>query len=856
MHPSAQRELSPSSRHPLHLAPFSHLDLFWGGTREECLSRGNEIISRALDLLERHEDFTFLIETANFLHHYVDCYPGERERIARLAASGRLELAPIWSAIYQNLPGGETLARNALYAKRYVRRQFNIDPQTVHFADLPGYTPQYPQIARLAGIQNLVMSRGGPSATPLFIWKGMDGTRILSYYTTQGYAVMAVSQDWHKDYADVLAKGAEKNLRETFSDDSYPQFTQWGCDLYAPNENLILNIRRWNEDKTDFPVIFSTPSGYFREVSSLADLPVLTGEIASAWPNIESCWPDMWPEDLPCEHALQMAEFLSTFCLLRGWQDYPAQQLEMAWRALLDGMDHNQDAQGGSTADRDKLRLKQYSRLISEQITDRMAWRLASGVSAPRKFMAPLVVFNSQSWRRAGVVVGRIAVYGEARSCDVEEFKAGTRLVNDRGEVVPYVPLCRYEGLSMTMEVAFPADEIPSSGYRTWYFEPGSNPLYESATCRVSPDGVIEGRKADPRRNFGCDVYENAFFRLTLDRVTGEVSIEDLRHGRPLLEKMSIVGVEERGGNYIANMTPSGRTFPPRFHKIEMIDNNAVWCRLRLEGSVAETPFSQVITLYRDFPEIRLENEIEWGDPYWVRIQQVFPYAGEGDEIRYGVPFGQVSYPGTMPSAQGELEDEIPREDREGLRLCRHWVDIGDHRAGVTIGCDHRMWEMDGRTLRSYMVRGISHSFVVKRSLEGETSVISRPPPGRYRFTYIIRPREHSLAQSASYRCGWELNHPVRAVAGDRSGNGVFPERDELFDFSETSFVSTAFKQAEDGGGIVLRAFESTGAESSLPLPELEGYSVKETDILEQQRAAPTMCRPFEIKTLVFEKDA
>lgn len=35
------------------IVPFSHLDLFWTGTREECLSRGNAIIGRALDLLER-----------------------------------------------------------------------------------------------------------------------------------------------------------------------------------------------------------------------------------------------------------------------------------------------------------------------------------------------------------------------------------------------------------------------------------------------------------------------------------------------------------------------------------------------------------------------------------------------------------------------------------------------------------------------------------------------------------------------------------------------------------------------------------------------------------------------------------
>lgn len=32
----------------IHFIPFSHLDLYWGGTREECLARGNQIIAKAL----------------------------------------------------------------------------------------------------------------------------------------------------------------------------------------------------------------------------------------------------------------------------------------------------------------------------------------------------------------------------------------------------------------------------------------------------------------------------------------------------------------------------------------------------------------------------------------------------------------------------------------------------------------------------------------------------------------------------------------------------------------------------------------------------------------------------------------
>ncbi len=850
----------------VHVVPFSHLDLFWAGTREECLSRGNYIISHALDLLDQYEDFTYLIETVNFLQHYVECYPHEVARIKRLAATGRLELAPLWSAIYQNLPGGETLARNALYAKRYVRRHFDNDPGTAHFADLPGYTPQYPQIAQLAGIHRVVMSRGGPVETPLFVWEGLDGTKIRSYYTPLGYAVMALEGDWHKDYAAMVAGGTEKALSRSFQNDSYPHLTHWGCDLHAPDERLILNVRQWNQDK-EAKLLFSTPAHYFASVSGIEGLTVLKGEIPSAWPNIESSWPDLWPEDLPCESALQMAEFLSAYCLLRGWKDYPKQELEEAWQALLDGMDHNQNAQGGERADHDKLQLKRYSRYAAERIINRMAWRLAAQVPISKPDQFPVVVFNSMSWRRSGIAMGRAVVYGTPRSNDIDAFKTGVKLVNDLGETIPFVPRVRYEGVSMALEIAFPADEIPAAGYRTWYLMPGYNPIHEAQTCQVHLDGMVtaksleaghcpfgESVRLDPRRNMGHDTYENRFFRLTVDRVTGDVSLEDLQSGHLLLEKMRVMGVEERGGNYIANMTPSGREFPALIDAIETLENNQVWCRMRLSGSICGMPWTQTITLYRDYPEIRLENEIEWKGPRWVRLQQLFPYVGQGETVRYGVPYGQVTFPGNIPAAQGKLEDEIPLAERDKLRLCRHWIDVGNESTGLTIACDHRMWELDGTLLRSYMVRGISHSFVVKRQEDDTMETIARPPEGRYHFTYVIRPRNDSLAQSASYRCGWELNRPLLVTAvGGSNHNGSLPTRAGLFDLTETSLVTTAFKKAEEGEGVVLRAFETTGKKSLLPVPKFEGFIASETDILEESRHQPKSCRPYEVKTLIFD---
>lgn len=851
---------------PVFIVPFSHLDLFWTGTREECLSRGNAIIGRALDLLERFPEFRFLVETMNFLEHYLSCHPQDEERVRRLAQEGRLELAPLWSGIYQNLPGGETLVRNIVLAKRWTAERFAVDPEVAHFGDLPGFTLQFPQIAAQSGIRHALLSRGGPASAPLFHWRAPDGSSILSYYVVGGYAVLAVRTDWHKDYAALAAGPMQELLDGAGGGQPYPALRHWGCDLYAPHENLVLNARRWNAERSP-QLRFATFREYFAAVAATPGLPALQGELPSAWPNIESSWPDVWPEDLPCEAALRLAEFLCAACRVHGWRDLPRRELADAWRALLDGMDHNQNGQGGRRADADKLQLKKHARYAAERIRDRMAARLAAAVPAPSADAIPVVVFNPLSWRRDGLVSVRVAVFGVERSSDIAAWDGGARLVDAQGRTVPYAVLARSEALSLGLEIAFPARDVPAAGWATWWLVPGANPLDAARTCtaiirdedadrdpantwRYTPDRSVQ---AGPRRHMGRHVYTTTRLRLAIDAVTGEIDLDDA-DGRPLLRRMRIEAVEERRGNYIFDMTPSGRIFPTILDAVETLEDNAVWCRIRLRGTVHGMGWSQILTLRPDSDEIAVENEIAWGEPRWIRIQQLFPWAGDGSEVRYGVPFGSVRFPEVMPGEVAQNSDEVPAELGARLRLARHWVDVGGGQAGLTVGADHRMWEFEGATLRAYMVRGAGYCAGIERGADGAARNIARPPPGTYRFRYLLRPRRAALAAAASYRCGWELDNPLHAVpvCGRRPGVAG-PGRESLLDFSDQPLVATAIKPAEDGDAVVARVYDAGGSGCALAPPAIAGSAARACDLLERGRAAVGALRPHGIASLVWD---
>src|SRR5215470_11391881 len=138
----------------VYFTPFSHLDFYWGGTREECLARGNEIIAKAIALAKRSPDFRFMLEDNDFVANYVESHKGSEEMadFRRLVKEGRIEIAPKWAAIFQGLPDGEVHVRNLLIGKQFARTVFGVDPPVAHLGDLPDYTPQYPQILVKASV--------------------------------------------------------------------------------------------------------------------------------------------------------------------------------------------------------------------------------------------------------------------------------------------------------------------------------------------------------------------------------------------------------------------------------------------------------------------------------------------------------------------------------------------------------------------------------------------------------------------------------------------------------------------------------------------------------------------------------
>lgn len=818
---------------PVYLVPFAHLDLFWAGTREECLTRGIEVIRTALRLLRKYPEYRFLIESANFLEFFCESCPEDAEELKKYAAEGRLEAVPMRSIIYTQLPSGETMIRNYLRGREIVQEKAGICGKIATLSDIPGVTPQLPQIVARCGFAGLFISHGTPPHTDCVEYVALDGTALPTYAPIH-YAAARRLFAGAEDYSAMCAN--EAAVEEKFSGVDYPQLCQFGQDLAVINENVPENFRCWNTE-AHRPFYFSTLSEYFNK--HFRSKGKISGEIPSLWPNVESSWPDLWPADREAEAALFAAEYFYA----QAPRFRKAEVLKTAWDWLLDAMDHNQNGIGGAVADQEKKALKESARMVGERLARDAAVRIASAVGAPRKNAFPIVLFNRLSWTRRELVRARTSVYGKSNLRDTDLEKNGFRLINSQNQELPFQLVNHLRGAADSIEIEFTA-EVPAFGAACYYLEPCASQEFPS------PFEVTDPRIDQPDGYAAAPIcLKNAYWQLEIDQISGELSVFDAE-GRKYIERAGIIGLEEKRGDYISRMDLTGRRFPAVVNHISPVQLSPVSAEIELSGSVYGLNFTQKIKLAADSPQLQITNKILWKTGNYVRLEQTFPMAEKQDtQICYGVPFGMVKYPETIykngldfntivtPERGNNPDDQISQ-----IRLASLFVAVN----GLTIAADHRMWEFDDHEIRNCMVRGIGWcSGAYKILADGRRESIQRPPDGEYICNYVITPGENP-------KRGWEAAAPLYPVGvGYANPDGEKLELLQLPATDNTSIIAGNIKPSEDGSGVIVRMFESEGKRAEIQLPPGKWYAA---DMLEQNYepvAGKIIFKPFEIKTLL-----
>ncbi len=840
----------------LHIVPFSHLDLHGLGQREESLSRGGYILSKVLDLMERHPEFRFLLEHAVFVEDYLTCHPERRDRVVRLVKEGRIEVGATWTGLPQNLQIGEDLVRNLLYGQRYLKEVFGIRGRTDHLSDLPGYTPQYPQIARGCGVAQVVWAGYGPKAWGLFRWRGADGTEALTGCAGGGVLWGLVAGHYDVMRSRALAREIAQAVERG------PTMALWGEALTAPSEERYEKLLAWCGAQGFRPVI-TTPGAYFDGVPPAEALPALEGEVPSARPSVEPLFPGLLPLNVAVVHRLTTAEKLATAAWVLAGRAYPAERIREAWLRTLEAMERHDGGTGGEDTEVRKTRTQQailgWAEDLIRSATRAMAERVALRAESPAAL--PVVVFNPTSWTRTDAVTAHLSFYGpeDPAEAQFDMYK----IVDSEGRNVPFQELSVQRIAAREAALTFIAEGVPPDGYAAFYLVPATTDT--ASLLRIEAPGMMAPGEEAPEfviRDVQSSVsvpyrgirtgrtFSNDFYDLTVDEVTGRVSVRDRRLGRTVLDGVCVRGVEESldRGRFQYDLT--GRGFEVSVSRVDLVESGEVRATVLIEGRLLGSPVEQRFTLYRGLDRIDVEIRLRWRDEQPVRVQVAFPTGMGAPRVCYGTPYGANAFERTMPGCGPDGDDEMDREVWGRQRECQGWVSADGDGWGVVIASDRRAFEVEGGVLRGDLLRSIP------AEASQDYRLVWRRYPPEVVARYSLRSYAGDWQSARAWRDGWALNNPlVSQGVNDTATPKTLPARMRFCGISGEGVLIPVFKQAEDGEGVVLRAFEPAGEaqEGALHLCREMG-EVRETNMLEEKVGDVdrdrVRFRPFEIKTL------
>lgn len=843
-----------NSRPAVYVVPFSHLDLFWACTREECLSRGSRIIAKAIAIAKQHPEFRFLLESDNFVANFTDSHAGslELEDLKRLVRAGRIEIAPNWANIFLNLPDGEVLVRNLLFGALYARSVFGTSPRVYHPADIPGFPAQLPQILRTANLPFLVVTRIGPPDRPLFYWRAPDGSRVLVWNAIHGYA-WGAQLGLHADLNQQKIDGLRREFAQTQAMTPGPILVHWGIDLWAPTDQVVENAHRLSNDPALGRVTLATPEEFFNALGQAPRADTLAGEIPLGWPHVVDGIVHLWQLAVPATTTLKNAETFAAINYALSYADYPQHDLETLWKRLIESMDHNHDGQGGEIGDRRKQEYSQTALTLGGEILRTRLRNIAERVRIPVANSFPIVVFNGLGWGRDDVVRAHVTVFGNVSPAAIADYKKGLRLVDESGKAVPFYVEYTSDNISRALELLFVAHGVPALGYRTYFLTAAEQTESFPPTSSVALDRDKDA--LDPRRPLGADVIENAFYRVTIDKATGRVAVFDKQLNRDVCRDLEIAGREERGTNNVQREIETGRTIPRTVTETAVEENNAVRTVLRVSGSLGDIPIVQRLTLYQGLKRLDVENSLDWNELRLVSIEQLFPLVQANAQFSYGTPFGASARQDLLPGSGPRAEDEIQKSAWEKYRTIQGWIFAGTPEWGITLAADHQLVRLEDGLIRASMIRGQRYTSV--QIVRGdETTSIRFPAPGHYVFRYSLSSGPGDWKAARSYQTGLAFNDSLLPVSvADELSSKSLPPTHSFLSVAGDHLVISAVKKAERDGSIIVRLYDIAGKETETAVA-LDGAqeTVRETDLLEQdlrlQDERHLRVHPYEIKTV------
>ncbi len=168
----------------------THIDVAWKWPVRQTREKVIRSYSTVMELMKRYPEYLFMASTPQMYEFVREEEPELFEEIKERVKEGRFEVeGAMWLEADCNLTSGESLVRQILYGKQYFKNTFDKESTILWLPDVFGYSAAMPQILKKSGIRAFMTTKLAWNDTnrmphDLFMWEGIDGTRIPTYIIT------------------------------------------------------------------------------------------------------------------------------------------------------------------------------------------------------------------------------------------------------------------------------------------------------------------------------------------------------------------------------------------------------------------------------------------------------------------------------------------------------------------------------------------------------------------------------------------------------------------------------------------------------------------------------------------------
>ncbi|GHU79323.1 alpha-mannosidase [Clostridia bacterium] len=775
----------------------SHIDVAWLWTLEQTREKVLRTFSTVLRLMDRYPEYKFTASQAQLFQYLKEESPALFEQVRKRVAEGRFEIeGAMWVEADCNLSSGESLVRQILHGKRFFKEEFNVDSKILWLPDVFGYSAAMPQILKKSGVDWFVTSKiswNEENKMPYdtFIWKGIDGTEMPSYFLTAQNKVKgrkpANFTTYNATTEPKQIMGAwERYQQKTLTNEVLLTFG-FGDGGGGPTAHNLEVLQRLGGGFPQCPAAsVDTVAGFLSRLdekiqkSTPRTLPVWSGELylefhrGTYTSNAKNK-----KNNRVSEFLCQKAETLGVTDSLLTGSEYPKAALQKAWESILLHQFH--DIIPGSSIKEVYDESDIAYAALQKDVNGLCA---SSYESIARRVSTPggLLVFNPNSYTGEGVVES--------------------------------------EGKSVYVR------DIPAKGYKV------VNPAPADRTSRVKLEKTSGGHLA-----------ENDFFILNIDGNGNICRLYDKRYDREVLREGAVgnalLAFEDipRGHDaweisnyYVEKMWPVNDLV-----SVNLIDDGAR-AGIAVEKKFLSSTICQTIYLYNDIARIDFDTDIDWKEEH-ILLKASFPTNIKAQKATYEIQFGNLERPTHTNTSWDAAQFEV---------CAQKFADLSEYGYGVSLLNDCKYgYDIHDGDIRLTLLKCATYP-----NVDADRC--------RHEFVYSLFPHAGDFRQAGTIEQSYALNVPLTAIAVGKQ-EGSLPDCFSLLECDNPAVVIETIKQAENGGDIIVRLYESFGGHGRANVKL--GFNIGRaelSDLMENaQSALPVKDNtvalefsPFEIKTL------